>query len=66
MARWERREINGVARWEVPGFIQMWGRQGFIFLFLMLINETKEQDMFKIFLCGCRDGKTLLRSNVSC
>ena len=25
MARWERREINGVARWEVPGFIQMWG-----------------------------------------
>ena len=39
---------------------------GFIFLFLALINETREQDVFKIFLCGRRDGKTLLRSCGSC
>ena len=40
--------------------------QDFIFLFLMLINETKEQDMFKIFLHSRRDGKTLLRSYTNC
>ena len=32
----------------------------------MLINEMKEQDGFEIFLRGHRDGKTLLRSYVSC
>ena len=69
MARWERWESSEVARWEVLGFIQD-GDAGwvpdFIFLFLMLINKTKEQDVFKIFLHGCRDGKTLLRSYGSC
>ena len=34
--------------------------------FVSDVNETKNQDVFKIFLPGCRDGKTLLRSNVSC
>ena len=37
--------------------------QDFIVLFLMLINEMKEQDLF---LRGHRDGKILLRSNESC
>ena len=40
--------------------------QDFTFLFLMLIIETKEQDVLQIFLCGRRDGKILLRSNASC
>ena len=40
--------------------------QDFIFLFLMLINGTKEQDGFKIILRGQRDEKTLLRSYASC
>ena len=44
-----------------PGLIQ-----DLIFLFLILINQTKEQDMFKIFLCGRRYGMILLRSNASC
>ena len=29
-----------------------------IFLFLMLINGTKQQDGFKTFLGDCRNGKT--------
>ena len=35
-------------------------------LFVPDINETKEQDVFKIFLRSRSDGKTLPRSNVSC
>ena len=40
--------------------------QVFIFLFLMLINETKELDRFKIFCRGRRDGRTVRRSYASC
>ena len=49
--------------------------QDFIFLFLMLIKGTKGQsdvnqgdkgDGLKIFLCGCRGGKTLLKSSTKC
>ena len=39
---------------------------GFIFLFLILISGTKEQDGFKIILRGWRDEKTLLRSYANC
>ena len=40
--------------------------QDFVFLFLILINETKDQGVFKIFLRGRGNGKILLRSNASC
>ena len=56
-------------RWEVPGFLRGWFQgsfQDFFFLFPMLINEMKEQGVFKIFLHDCRDRKILLRSNASC
>ena len=55
MARPERWKSSEVARWEIPCFIQGW-HQGFIFLFLMLINKMKEHDVFKIFL-RCRGWK---------
>ena len=35
-------------------------------LFVSDVNETKDEDVFKIFLRSRRDGKTLPRSNVSC
>ena len=74
VARWERRENSevarserwegsGVARWEVPGFIQ--GRVQDL-VFLMLINETKKQEVFKIFLGNRRDRNAFLRSYTSC
>ena len=72
-------EVGEVGSWEVPGFIQGWGTQGkskiLSFCFLMLIkgtkgqsdvNQGKEGDGWKIFLCARRDGKTLLRSSASC
>ena len=40
--------------------------EDFIFLFQMLIKETKEQDVFETLLRGLRDEKILLRSNTSC
>ena len=40
--------------------------QDFIFLFLIFINETREQNVFKVFLCDHRDGKTLPRSYGTC
>ena len=56
--------------WKIAGYIQEWVDEGwlqdFIFLFLMLINGTKEQDVFKIILRRRRDGKTLVRSYGSC
>ena len=61
VARWERWESSEVARWGDVGWVQ-----DFIFLFLFLINETKEQSVFKIFLRGRMDGKILLISNASC
>ena len=36
------------------------GLQDFIFWFLMLMKGKKRRVGFKIFLCGCRNGKTLL------
>ena len=36
------------------------------FLFLMLVNGTKGRDVFKMFLRGREDGKTLLRSSANC
>ena len=30
------------------------------------VNQGNEGDGLKIFLCACRDGKTLLRSSASC
>ena len=63
MARWERWESSEVARWEIGGRRV---RPRFHLFFLMLINEMKEQHVFKIFLRGCRDRKILLRSNASC
>ena len=69
MARQERWESSEVSRWEVTSFIQRWGTQGwdqyFIFLFLMLINEMKKQELFKKVLRELRNGKILLRSNGS-
>ena len=72
VVRWQvgkgGREGGRVLRWEGGRFLVLFKGQGagwvrdFIFLFLMLINETKEEDVFKIFLRGRRNGKTLLRS----
>ena len=70
--RWQRWEDGEVVRWEGDSFLVLFKVgdigwvQKFIFLFLMLIEETKGWDRFKIFLCDCRDGKTLLRSSASC
>ena len=49
VAMWERWENGEAERWEVPGFIQGCETQDFIFLFLILIKETKGWDGFKIF-----------------
>ena len=72
VVRWQGRKDGRVVRWEGGRFLLSFKgegcrvRQDFIFLFLMLINKTKEQDVFKIFLHGHRNGKILLRSNTSC
>ena len=66
---WGSWESSEATRWEVPGFIQEEGMQYeskiSFFLFLMLVNETKEQDVFNNFLSCCMDGKTLFRFYIS-
>ena len=68
VATWERRESGEVRKWEVPGFIQGWGTQGEsrFHLFVSDVTQGNKGDGLKIFLCAQRDGKTLLRSSVSC
>ena len=70
--RWEDEKGGKVACGKVEGswfYSRLEGAewvQHFIFLFLILISEAKEQDLFQIFLRGCRYGKTLLRCYGSC
>ena len=77
--RWQFGKGGRVVRRKDGWFYSRVGNTGrvqdFIFLFLMLIKGTKGQsdvnqgnegDGLKIFLCACRDGKTLLRSSTSC
>ena len=72
VVRWQGGKGGRVVRWQGGRFLVLFEAgdagcvQDFIFLFLMLINEMKEQGVFKIFLRGRRDGKTLLRSMASC
>ena len=67
LARWEKWEGNIVeGSWLYSRVGDVGWLQDFVFLFLMLINGTKEQDRLKIILRGRRDGKTLLRSYASC
>ena len=60
-ARWERWEVPGLFKGEDAGWVQ-----DFMFLFLMLIKGTKEQDGLKIYLCGRRDGKNRLKPSTNC
>ena len=74
--RWEGSEVARSKRWESSAhngrFLVLFKGGGsrvsprLHLLFLMLINKTKEQDVFKIFLNGHRDGNILLRSDASC
>ena len=72
MERLKMEQGSEMARWESGRFLFLFKGGGqrvslrFHLFFLMLINEMKEQDRFKIFLRGCRDGKTVLRFNASC
>ena len=69
MTTWERCEKGKVRKVGGSWFIQGRGMQGeskTLFLFMMLIKGTKEQDGLKIYLCGRRDGKTLLKPSTSC
>ena len=65
VVRWQGEEGRKVGSW----FYSRMGNAGrakdLIFLFLMLINEIKEQGKLKFFLRSHRDGKTLLRSYAS-
>ena len=36
------------------------------YLFVSNVNQGNKRDGLKIFLHACRDGKTLLRSSMSC
>ena len=69
VVRWQGGKGGRIVRWHGERFLVLFEGGGlkvsprFHLLFLMLINETKEQGVFKIFLRGPWDGKILLGSN---
>ena len=69
VVRWQGGKGGRIVRWHGERFLGLFEGGGlrvsprFHLLFLMLINETKEQGVFKIFLRGRWDGKILLGSN---
>ena len=72
VVRWQGGDGGRVVRWWGGRFLVLFKVEDagwiedFIFLFLVLMNYAKEQDVLKIFLRGRRDEKILLRSCRSC
>ena len=70
--RWQGGKVERMVRQKFGRYLVLFKDEGhqmsprLIFLFPMLIKETKGWDGFKIFLRGRRDGKALLRSFTSC
>ena len=72
VVRWQGGKGGRVMRWQGRRLLVLFESEGrrviprFNLFFLMLINETKEQDVFKIYLRRRRNGKIPFRSNASC
>ena len=61
----------GVMRWEGWKFLALFKGGEYrlsprFYLFVSDVNQGNKGDGLKIFLRGCKDGKTLLRSSASC
>ena len=69
--RWQGRKGGRVMKWEGERFLVLFqgGEQRVsprFYLFVSDVNQGNEGDGLKIFLRAHRDGKTLLRSSMSC
>ena len=69
--RWQGGKSRKVVRWEGGRFLVLFNggehrASPRFYLFVSDVSQGNEEDELKIFLRACRDGKTLLRSSVSC